>query len=204
MKRLLLAIAVVLAVLAGGVLYLMTRGPDLKPYEKFLEPAVITMPAQTVVVVEATGTPEHVATQAMPVLFKAYYSLADVKRGRGAPAPRARWPMQIHTPQEQWIGRFALPIPDTVAALPSPTKPAGLQPKIDRWQYGEVAQILHIGPYDRETPTIEKLTAFINDHGYAIAGEHEEEYLRGPTVFGKGDPEKYYTLIRYPVKKTTN
>jgi hypothetical protein len=38
-----------------------------------------------------------------------------------------------------------------------------------------------------------------------IAGAHEEEYIKGPTMTGKGDPEKYVTIIRYQVdisKKT--
>jgi len=202
MKKLLLGIAVVLLVLVGGAIYVMMSGPDLSAYEKFRQPALLTMPAQKVLVAEATGTPEQIAGQTLPVLFKTYYSLPNVPRGRSMPAPRARWPMQIHTPQDQWVGRFAMPIPASVTALPPATAPAGVQPKIDTWEYGEVAQILHVGPYDKEAPTIETLTAFIKAQGYAIAGEHEEVYLRGPTMFGKGNPEKYYTLIRYQVKKT--
>jgi hypothetical protein len=204
MKKILLATAVIVLVLVAGALYVMMSGPDLSAYEKYREPALISMSTQKVLVVEATGAPAQAAERAMPFLFKIYYSLADAPRGHSMPAPRARWPMQIHVPQEQWIGRFALPIPESVTALPTVSNPGGPQPKIDRWEYGEVAQILHIGPYDKETPTIEKLTQFIKDHGYAITGEHEEEYLRGPTMFGKGNPDRYYTLIRYPVKKTVN
>ncbi len=32
-------------------------------------------------------------------------------------------------------------------------------------------------------------------------GEHEEEYLKGPGMFGTGGPEKYLTIIRYRLKK---
>jgi effector-binding domain-containing protein len=64
-----------------------------------------------------------------------------------------------------------------------------------------VAEILHIGPYDREEPDIARLTGFIKDNGYSIIGDHEEEYLKGPGMFSKGNPEKYYTIIRYRVKK---
>jgi len=66
--------------------------------------------------------------------------------------------------------------------------------KIETWQYGTVAQILHIGPYKDEGPTVERLHHFIKDSGYEIAGTHEEEYLASP----KAKVQK--TLIRYPVK----
>jgi hypothetical protein len=70
------------------------------------------------------------------------------------------------------------------------------------WEYGEVAEMLHLGPYDQEQPATQRLMDFINAQGYTIAGEHEEEYLKGPTMFSKGDPEKYATIIRYRVKKS--
>ena len=70
------------------------------------------------------------------------------------------------------------------------------------WEYGDVAEMLHVGPYDREEPTIAKLKQFIKECGYEIVGEHEEEYLKGPGMFSKGNPDKYLTIIRYRVKKT--
>ncbi|NUM64306.1 GyrI-like domain-containing protein [candidate division KSB1 bacterium] len=70
------------------------------------------------------------------------------------------------------------------------------------WEYGEVAEILHMGPYDKEQPTVARLMEFIKTQGYEVAGEHEEEYLKGPTMFSRGDPEKYATIIRYRVRKT--
>jgi hypothetical protein len=30
---------------------------------------------------------------------------------------------------------------------------------------------------------------------------HEEEYISGPSQSGKGDPEKYVTILRYRVRK---
>ena len=53
----------------------------------------------------------------------------------------------------------------------------------------------------KETPTIEKLKKFIDNNGYKIIGAHEEEYLRGPGMFFKGNPNKYWTIIRYRVEK---
>ena len=76
-----------------------------------------------------------------------------------------------------------------------------MKASLETWEYGEVAEILHIGPYNKEEPTVNKLMNFIKEQGYEVAGLHEEEYLKGPTMAGPGDPEKYLTIIRYRVKK---
>ena len=66
------------------------------------------------------------------------------------------------------------------------------------YQDGLSAQILHIGPYAEEAPTIEKLHSFIHDRGYALRGKHREIYLGDPR---KSAPEKLRTIIRQPVAK---
>jgi hypothetical protein len=72
---------------------------------------------------------------------------------------------------------------------------------VSTWEYGEVAEILHLGPYNREEPTMQRLKEFIREQGYVIVGGHEEEYIVGPTPGEKGDPEIYMTIIRYRVRK---
>jgi hypothetical protein len=76
-----------------------------------------------------------------------------------------------------------------------PQKEPSAEVKIETWEYGPVAQILHLGPYDQETKTIERLHQFIAESGYEIAGPHEEEYQSKP------DAKVIKTLIRYQVKK---
>ena len=34
-----------------------------------------------------------------------------------------------------------------------------------------------------------------------LQGEHEEEYIKGPGMLSKGNPQKYLTIIRYRVKQ---
>ena len=77
----------------------------------------------------------------------------------------------------------------------------GLDVEITTWPYGDVVEMLHVGACDREEPTIAELTPFIQDCRCEIVGGHEEEYLKGPGLFSKGNPEKYLTIIRYRVKK---
>ena len=114
---------------------------------------------------------------------------------------RGRWPVALDTPKDQWTGYFGMVIPDSVKTLPIFKNPDSLQVGIQKWQYGLVAEILHLGPYSSEASTLKKLTDYIDQQGYTIAGEHEEEYLKGPGMFGPGNPEKYMTIIRYRVKK---
>lgn len=65
------------------------------------------------------------------------------------------------------------------------------------YKEGKSAQIMHIGPFDNEPPTIEKLHSFIDEKGLKISGKHHEIYL---SDFRKTAPDKLKTVIRYPVK----
>ncbi len=62
---------------------------------------------------------------------------------------------------------------------------------------GLSAQIMHIGNYSEEGPTIEKLHKFIHENGHELSGKHHEIYLSDPH---KAAPDKMKTVIRQPVK----
>jgi hypothetical protein len=201
MKKIILIVLIVLvvAILAffiGG--FLLMRGPDLSAYESLREPRIRTMESQKMLVVELKGDPNVVAGKAFGALFKTFYQLQGVQKAGRPPAPRARWPLSLDTPKGEWVGVYGLPLPATVEALPGNADPLA---RIATWDYGAVAEILHVGPYSAEAPTVERLKAFISQQGYQKTGDHEEEYLRGPGMFGKGDPSKYYTIIRYRIEK---
>ena len=193
-----LAILVILIIIAFIGLRSMMRGPDLSTYESLRQPRISMMASQRMLVVELKGDPNQVGGKAFGALFKTFYQLKDVPKGGPPPAPRGRWPLSLDTPKGEWIGIYGMPIPTTVETLPDKADPLV---KIGTWDYGTVAEILHIGPYNEEAPTVGRLMAFISRNGYQAIGEHEEEYLKGPGMFGKGDPKKYYTIIRYRVEK---
>jgi len=69
--------------------------------------------------------------------------------------------------------------------------------RFERFHEGLAAQILHIGPYSAEGPTIERLHSFIEEHGYEMRGKHHEIYLSDPRRVA---PEKLKTVIRQPIK----
>jgi hypothetical protein len=61
---------------------------------------------------------------------------------------------------------------------------------------GKVAQIMHIGPFSEEGPTVQKLHSFIEDSGKKIIGKHHEVYL---SDIRRAAPEKWKTIIRQPM-----
>jgi hypothetical protein len=61
---------------------------------------------------------------------------------------------------------------------------------------GNAAQILHIGPFSEEGPTIDRVHAFIARHGCERTGKHHEIYL---SDIRKGDPARWKTVIRQPM-----
>jgi len=59
-------------------------------------------------------------------------------------------------------------------------------------------QILHIGSYDDEAPTLRCLHhEYMPDHGLTFNGDHHEIYLSDPR---RTAPEKLKTILRQPVK----
>ena len=162
------------------------------PYAALKDPRISPKPHQKMLVVEMQGDPNVVGQQAFSQLFAAFFKIPGVKM---AP-PRARWLTPPTEPKPEWIGLYALPLPETISALPEGMEGV----RIETWEYGEVAEILHIGPYSEEEPTIERLHRFIEAEGYQIAGPHEEEYLKSPGM-GNISPAEYQTIIRHTVVK---
>ena len=97
------------------------------------------------------------------------------------------------------MGNFGIPVPEEVIEIPE--QKGELKIELKYWEYSEMAQILHIGAYSDESPTVDLLEVYAKEKGYKLAGLHEEEYLKGPGMFFKGDPKKYQTIIRYKVEK---
>jgi hypothetical protein len=69
--------------------------------------------------------------------------------------------------------------------------------RFEAFAEGKSAQILHIGPFSEEGPTIEKIHHFIKENGFTLTGKHHEIYL---SDIRKSAPEKWKTIIRQPMK----
>jgi len=162
------------------------------------EPQILEMPPQKMAVVRGKGAPDKVFSELMPALYGSVYTLKFDLKKKGLPTfkvggLRARYPDAHLVPMETWTYIIGLPVPEDTTSLPQ--KVPGAEVKLETWDYGTVAQILHLGPYDQETSTIERLHKFIAENGYEIAGVHEEEYLTRPNA------KVIKTIIRYVVRK---
>ncbi|HYM40991.1 MAG TPA: GyrI-like domain-containing protein [Thermoplasmata archaeon] len=87
----------------------------------------------------------------------------------------------------------------SVRALRERKNPPGLsRVRLERFREGKAAQILYVGPYSAEQPTIERLHAFIRENGYRLSGKHHEIYMGDPR---RNAPEKLKTVIRQPASR---
>lgn len=68
--------------------------------------------------------------------------------------------------------------------------------RLEPFSEGLCAQVLHIGPFSEEGPTIERLHSFI-DARTGRDGKHHEIYL---SDIRRADPTKWKTIIRHPMK----
>ena len=150
-------------------------------------------------VVRSVGDPTEVGENVFNALYGAVYKLKFALKKEGVEfkveAPRARWfagEGWRDVPREQWEAAWAIPVPEDTAELfqKDPDTPVTLE----TWEYGTCAQILHLGTYAEEEPTIDRLHEFIAESGYRIAGPHEEEYLTRPGA------KVQKTVVRYQVE----
>ena len=76
-------------------------------------------------------------------------------------------------------------------------KPASLGlVRFEAFKEGRAAQIMHIGPFSAEGPTIEKVHLFIESNGSRRTGKHHEIYL---SDIRRAAPEKWRTVVRQPM-----
>lgn len=64
------------------------------------------------------------------------------------------------------------------------------------FEEGRCVQMLHVGPYGAQKPTLEAMQAFMDAHGLTVVGRHHEIYLNDPS---RTAPGKLRTIIRLPV-----
>lgn len=103
-----------------------------------------------------------------------------------------RWTAMIMQP-EPVTAELVEQVREQVAAKKK--LPALDQVRFETFEEGRAAQILYVGPYADEGPTIQRLHQFIADRGGALTGKHHEIYLNDPS---RTAPEKLKTILRQP------
>jgi len=68
--------------------------------------------------------------------------------------------------------------------------------RLEEFAEGHCAQVLHIGPFSEEGPTIARLHEFIDAKGMRV-GKHHEIYL---SDIRRAEPSRWKTILRQPMK----
>lgn len=109
---------------------------------------------------------------------------------------KSSWDWTMLIAQPDWI------TDEMVSAAVAAAGAKRANPALDRlrplvFTEGPSAQILHIGPYDDETPVLKRLhEEYMPAQGYVFNGDHHEIYLSDPR---RAAPEKLRTILRQPV-----
>lgn len=123
-------------------------------------------------------------------------NLEDFKEGN-----RDKWKWTMMIMQPDWITQDMINIAISITKEKKPEL-SDLLPKLrlEKYKEGKAAQIMHIGPYSEEGPTVQKVHDFIKKEGGSFNGhdkKHHEIYLSDPR---KANPATMKTIIRQPFK----
>ncbi len=185
------------------------------------EVQIVNVPKLTYLMIDGTGNPNtsQEYKDAVEALFSLSYTVKFmIKKGNmgidyGVMPLQGLWyhdNMELFSQErkEEWKWTSLIMQPDFVdkelidEAVEQVKKkkdlPSISKMKFESLEEGVVAQIMHIGPYSEEMPTIEKLHNFIEENGYIKVGNHHEIYLSDPR---KAEPENFKTIIRQPIRK---
>ena len=107
------------------------------------------------------------------------------------------WTMMIMQPE--WVSEEM--VAEAIKQVARSKNPPALSLlRTERYHEGLSVQIMHIGPYDEEGPTLARMHAeFIPQNGLEENGKHHEIYLSDPRRVA---PEKLRTVLRQPVKRS--
>lgn len=183
------------------------------------KPGFVEVPERPFLVVDGEGSPAgDEYRDAIEALYPIAYGIrAEIKKATGdgytvMPLQGLWWADDmdafVTSDKDDWKWRMMICQPDLVSpelaaeVIPRVTAAKGLvsgaKVRLEMYREGMAAQVMHLGPYSEEAPTIAALHQFIADEGYELSGLHHEIYLGDPR---KADPAKLRTIIRQPVTK---
>lgn len=188
------------------------------------EPQVVTVPPMQFLTIDGEGGPNE--NPEFEAAVSALYSCAfTIKFARKKAALEPEYSVQpleglwwvegssaenwATAPLSQWRWRLLIGQPDFVTqddlsgAKAEILKKKGADVaavRLERFDEGTAVQILYIGPYKDEHPTITKMHEWARAQGYELHGLHHEIYLGDPR---KTAPEKLKTILRMPVRAKT-
>lgn len=182
--------------------------------------AIVELPAMNFLMLDGAGDPNHAPAfqTAVETLYAVAYTLKFMlKKGADGidygvmPLEGLWWSEEMATfsveRKSDWLWTLLIMQPDfitaaqveaaKVEAAKKKDLPALSQLRFEAYHEGLSAQIMHLGPFAAEGPTIATLHTFISNQGYQLRGKHHEIYLND---LRRTAPEKLKTVIRQPIK----
>ena len=187
--------------------------------------SIVDVPPMNFLMIDGQGDPNTAEAyqQALEVLYGLAYTLKFAsKREAGIDYPvmpleglwwmedmgQAYGDLDFTADKSLWLWTMMIMQPDHIKAAMVEDATDSLRRKknpaaLDRLRFevfheGVSAQVMHIGPYSAEKPTIDRVHAHIAESGAAPRGRHHEIYLGDPR---RAAPEKLKTVLRHPVAK---
>lgn len=199
-------------------------------YQPKTEPVIVNVPEMLFIAVDGCGDPNTAPAyqEAVEILFGLAYTIKMSPKSGQAPAgffdyvvppleglwwggdvnadswvvtnkQNLAWTMLLRQPSFVTAEVFAWA--QETLAKKKPALDSG-KAKLISFTEGLCVQILHIGPYDTEPESVQRMHAFAAEQGYRVdfsdQRKHHEIYLSDPR---KTAPEKLKTVLRHPVAR---
>jgi len=185
------------------------------------EPALVDVPRMNFLMLDGEGDPNITPAfqHAVEALYSASYTLKFmIKKGKAgvdySVAPleglwwvdsmkefsvqkKGRWKWTIMIMQPEFVTEELFRRACEELVRKKKDLPNLAMARLEEFAEGLSAQVMHIGPFSAEGPTVERLHGFIKEGGYQLRGKHHEIYLSDPR---KARPETMKTIVRQPVK----
>ncbi len=182
---------------------------------------LVDVPPMNFLMIDGKGDPNVVPAygEALEALYAVAYTLKfAVKNALGIDYPVMAseglwWSADMDSfslgRRDEWLWTMMIMQPDLITAsmVADAVKrtqdkkqlPALARLRFEGYHEGLAAQIMHIGPFSTEAPTIARMhQEFIPANGCEPNGKHHEIYLSDPR---RTMPEKLKTVLRQPVRR---
>ena len=183
-------------------------------------PVIVEVPTMNFIMIDGAGDPNtsEEFQRAVEALFSISYALKFIiKKGPLAidygvlPLEGVWWAQDMSVfkagDKKSWKWTLMIMQPEYVTAelfeqalvqaAGKKSLPALDRLRLETFHEGLSAQLLHVGPFSAEGPTIERLHGYIEQNGYRRRGRHREIYL---SDLRRANPEKLRTIIRQPIE----
>jgi hypothetical protein len=182
------------------------------------KPHFVDVPPFHYLMIDGKGAPESQLFQdALAALYSMAYTVKFMLKSAGRtdfvvpPLETLWWAEDVRAfhenDRDEWQWTMMIMQPDQVTPsdldrgldqLEEKNKrsPAHDRLRLATLEEGRAVQVMHVGPYSEEEPTIAAMHTFTESAGYKLVGKHHEIYLSDPR---RSAPEKLRTVLRHPV-----